>query len=283
MKRLFAACALAACIPSQAAFVEAKRWVPAKAIDSYGHEFTRDIMVTMFYEDSVDGPRPVVIVNHGRAPTAEERKALGRAAYLAISKWLVGQGYFVAVPTRIGYGVTGGPDVEDTRGCANKVYAPGYAASAAQTLQVLEYLRGWKQAATDHVAVMGTSFGGTTAITVAAMNVPGVKAAVNFAGGGGGRPRTNPGDPCAPEAMKRLFADYGKTSRIPSLWLYSANDEYFGAKHPRSWFEAFRQAGGVGEFVELPALEGGGHGSFTKNPQSWQPRVEAFLRKALAR
>ena len=86
MIRFLAACALAACLPSHAALVEAKRWVPAKAVDSYGHEFSRDIMVTMFYEGSVDGPRPVVILNHGRAVTAAERSALGRASYLAVSK-----------------------------------------------------------------------------------------------------------------------------------------------------------------------------------------------------
>ena len=283
MIRVLAALALAACFASHAALVEVKRWVPVKALDSYGHEFTRDIMVTMFYENSVDGPRPVVILNHGRAPTPAERQALGRASYLAVSKWLVQLGYFVAVPTRIGYGVTGGPDVEDTRGCRNKTYGPGYAASASQTVQVLEYLRGWKEAATDRVVVMGQSFGGTTAITVASMNLRGVVAAVNFAGGGGGRPATHPGDPCSPHEMKRLFAEYGRTSRIPSLWLYSENDEYFGPKHPREWFEAFREAGGRGDFIQLPPHPTGGHGSFTKAPETWQPQVEAFLREALRR
>jgi dienelactone hydrolase len=283
LTRILAACTLFACFTAHAALVEAKRWVPAKAVDSYGHEFSRDIMVTMFYEGSVDGPRPVVILNHGRAVTAAERSALGRASYLAVSKWLVQQGYFVAVPTRIGYGVTGGADIEDTRGCNNKVYGPGYAASAAQTIQVLQYLRGWKDAATDRVVVMGQSFGGTTAITLASMNVPGVVAAVNFAGGGGGRPATHPGEPCSTGAMKRLFAEYGRTSRIPSLWLYSENDEFFGPKYPREWFEAFREAGGRGEFIQLPPHPTGGHGSFTKAPEAWQPKVEEFLRDAVRR
>jgi dienelactone hydrolase len=277
MTRFLAACALALAVQSHAALVEVKRWVPAKASDGWGREFSRDIMVTVFYEGSVDGPRPVVILNHGRASTAAERHGLGRAAYLEASKWFVKRGFLVAVPTRIGYGVTGGPDVEDTGGCASKRYEPGYAASAAQTLTVLEYLRAWKEADLNRVLVAGQSFGGTTAITIAAMDVPGVKAAINFAGGGGGRPATHPGDPCSPQGMKRLFESYGKTARIPTLWVYSENDEYFGPKHPRDWFEAFRRAGGRGEFVSLPPYQGGGHGSFTKQPEAWQPPVAAFL------
>ena len=77
--------------------------------------------------------------------------------------------------------------------------------------------------------------------------------------------------------MKRLFADYGSTSRIPTLWFYSENDEYFGPKIPKEWYDAFRAAGGKGEFIRLPPLAGGGHGSFTKQPQQWQPEVEKFL------
>lgn len=275
-----AALLLVACALCHARPVELKRWVGVKAVDSWGHEFSRDIMVTVFYEESVDGARPLVILNHGRAVTADQRKALGRATYAEASKWLVKRGFVVAVPTRIGYGVTGGPDIEDSFGCSNKNYAPGYAASSAQTIAVLDYMRSWKEVDPKRVIVMGQSYGGTTAIAVAAMNVPGVKAAINFAGGGGGRPQTHPGNPCSPEAMQRLFAAYGKSARIPTLWIYSENDEYFGGKLPREWFDAFRKAGGNGEFFLLPPYPGGGHGSFTKAPDRWQPKVEAFLEGA---
>ena len=69
---------------------------------------------------------------------------------------------------------------------------------------------------------------------------------------------------------------------MPTLWVYSENDEYFGGKLPREWFEAFRAAGGQGEFIALPPLAGGGHGSFTRAPENWQPRVDAFLQSISA-
>ena len=87
---------------------------------------------------------------------------------------------------------------------------------------------------------MGQSFGGTPAITIAAKNIPGVLATINFAGGGGGRPDTHPEEPCGADRMSELFANYGGTARIPTLWLYSENDKYWGQTLPRSWLERFQ-------------------------------------------
>ena len=44
-----AALALTAAVSSPAAVVEVERWVPAKAVDTWGHEFTRDIKLSVFY------------------------------------------------------------------------------------------------------------------------------------------------------------------------------------------------------------------------------------------
>jgi len=269
---------LVVAVSSQAKLVEEKEWVSAKASDGYGHEVKRDIMVTVFYDDATPQPWPVLILNHGRAGTTQGRADLGRAQYSVASRWFVERGFLVAVPTRIGYGVTGGPDIEDTGYCAQKNYPPGYAAAAAQTVTVLEWLRTRKEVARDRAVVAGQSFGGTTAITVASMNVPGVRATINFAGTGGGDPKGRPDDPCAAWKLKELFAGYGKTSRIPTLWIYSENDHYSGPKLPREFFEGFREAGGAGEFVQFPPTGEDGHSLFTREPGWWQPKVLEFLK-----
>ena len=123
--------ALAAALPAQARLVEEKRWLGVKVLDGHGHEVSRQIMVTVFYDGDSPSPRPVVILNHGRAAKAADRAALGRAQYSDASKWLTQLGFIVAVPTRIGYGVTAGPDVEDSGACGSKHYPPAYAAAAA--------------------------------------------------------------------------------------------------------------------------------------------------------
>jgi len=105
-----------------------------------------------------------------------------------------------------------------------------------------------------------------------------VQATINFAGGGGGNPKTKPQNPCAASSLERMFASYGKTARTPTLWIYTENDMYFGPKLPKEWFDAFKAAGGTGEYTLFPALGDNGHGLFSLAPEVWKPRVLEFLR-----
>ena len=129
------------------------------------------------------------------------------------------------------------------------------------------------------VVVVGQSFGGAAAVAVAAKNPPGLRLVINFAGGGGGNPLTRPGAPCSPERLSDLFAAYGRTARVPTLWVYTANDRYMGT-YPREWFDAFRRAGGVGEFRAMPAFRTDGHQLFARGLPLWRPVVDEALRGA---
>lgn len=75
-----------------------------------------------------------------------------------------------------------------------------------------------------------------------------------------------------------MFGNYGKTARIPTLWAYSDNDRWMGNKYPKEWFAAFKDNGGQGEFLALPAHGKDGHGIFTQNPNAWRPQVLEVLR-----
>jgi dienelactone hydrolase len=262
---------------ASARLVEEVTKVPVKVTDAHGKAVAQDILVTVFFEDTAPKPYPVLVLNHGRAPEPEKRGSMGRVRTSANSRWLARLGFMVAVPTRIGYGDSGGEDVEDTGPCNRKNYPPGYAVAAGQTLQVLDFMRQRPDTAKDRAIIMGQSFGGATAITVAAMNPPGVQATINFAGGGGGNPVTMPQSPCAVPLLERMFATYGKTARTPTLWVYTENDMFFGPKFPKQWFDAFKAAGGAGEYVRFPANGENGHGLFTQAPEVWKPRVIEFL------
>jgi dienelactone hydrolase len=235
------------------------------------------MMLALLARDS-PRPYPVMVINHGRSSEAAQRASLGRVQFSVASKWFAQLGFIVAVPTRVGYGVTGGEDVEDSGSCDRKDYPPACAAGADETIAVLDAVRKRSDVATDRAIVLGQSFGGTIAVAIAAMKVPGVQATINFAGGGGGNPRTRPGDPCSQPQLKRMFADYGKTARIPTLWVYTENDGYWGAKLPKVWFDAFKESGGAGEYVLYPPNGDEGHVLFTHAPELWQPRVLEFLR-----
>lgn len=251
--------------------------VPVRVTDSYGKRIEREITVTVF-EIPGRASYPLLVFNHGRAVDAVGRFKMGRARYSQASLWFASLGYSVWVPTRIGYGVSGtDEDPEDTRDCRNKQYEPGYAASADQTLQVIDFAKQRADIDGKRVVVVGQSFGGATSIAVAARNAPGVVATINFAGGGGGNPATSPGMPCAPDGLRKMFEGYGKTSRIPTLWVYTENDKWMGSKYTREWYEAFRDSGGVGEFVMQPPFGDDGHLLFVRGFTLWKPLVERFL------
>ena len=263
---------------SHAKLVEEVIKVPVVVKNNYGKEVAQDIVVTVFYESTAPQPYPVLVFGHGRIADADGRAAMGRIRESANSRWLTQLGFMVAVPTRVGYGASGGEDVEDTGLCQRKNYPPGFAAAAEQMLKVLETLRQRPDTAKDRAVILGQSFGGGTAITVAAINPPGVQAVINFAGGSGGEPKGSPQKPCASPSLERMFASYGKTARAPTLWIYTENDMFFGPKLPKEWFDAFKAAGGMGEFTLFPAHGNDGHGLFVRAPEVWQPRVLEFLK-----
>jgi dienelactone hydrolase len=281
-RRLHAAAGLALCLSAVAAhakLVEEQQDLAVQVTNAYGKRIEQSIKLTIFVDDSTPAPRPILVLNHGRAPEAVERAGMGRARYGDVSRWLAARGFAVAVPTRIGYGVSGGEDVEDSGDCARKNYPAAYLPAAQQTLAALQLMQARPDTLKDRSVVLGQSFGGATSVAVASLNPPGVVAAINFAGGGGGNPKTQPGRPCAPQRLERMFADYGHTARVPMLWVYTENDQFFGPAYPREWFDAFVKAGGTGEFKQFPPHGDDGHSLFTRFPAAWHPVVGEFLRQ----
>lgn len=255
--------------------------VATEVTDAKGQVVRQQIKVAVFRDDA--RPRaPFMILNHGRSANPAQRRALNPNAYAANARYFVSKGYVVFVPVRVGYGATGGPDVENSGPCTAKSYARAYETGTLQSLSVIEFAKAQPYVDPTQGLVAGQSFGGTIAMALAARNVPGVRGAVNFAGGGGGRPDTHPEQPCGVEEMSKLFASYGTTSRIPTLWVYSSNDRYWGPDIPRAWHKAFTDRGGTGEFVTLPPYKADGHPSFTGAPAAWRPAFETFLMSCCA-
>jgi len=275
---LISACAIAAASTGHAAIVEGVFEVPVTVKTIYDQVHTQKIQVTVWRDDARE-KAPFVILNHGRPASAASFAAMGRQRYPENSRYLVSLGFVVFVPTRVGYGVSGGEDVEYSGSCQGKIYEPVYRAAAAQALEVLNHAKALPYVDGTRGIVVGQSFGGATAITVASMNLPGVVAAVNFAGGGGGDPIGRPENPCRPDVMQNLFADYGRKAKVPTLWFYSENDRYWGKMLPKKWFDAFVNAGGRGTLVQLPPYAADGHASFTGNRAAWSAAFEDFLKK----
>ena len=201
--------------------------------------------------------------------------------YRTQARYFASRGFAVFVPVRVGYGETGGPDVEESGNCNNRDYEFSYRVGGEQTRKVIALAKTKSFVDPARGVVVGQSFGGTLAVEVASGNIGGVVAVINFAGGGGGDPVGRPGRPCRPDRLENLFAAYGKSAKIPSLWLYSENDAYWGKKVPREWFAAYTKSGAKAEFVQLAPVEtsspAAGHLAFSRSMKEWRPHVKRFL------
>jgi dienelactone hydrolase len=236
------------------------------------------MVVTTFKPDG-DGPFPLVIISHGRAAAAVDRAKVPRQRYTDAARYFVQRGFAVVVPTRKGYGETGGSDPEHMGACVNPAFARSFDGALESIMPALEWAKSLPYVESKRILAVGTSMGGISTLALAARNPQGLIAAVNFAGGLGGDPGSRPGQPCAPDKLAQSYVAFGKAGRVPTLWLYSENDQYWGAELPKQWHKAYLEAGGKAEFQGLPPYGRDGHVVFSQAVSLWGPYVDAFLRE----
>jgi len=227
------------------------------------------------------GPFPLAVINHGSTQSAQRRAAMPLPSYDDLARWFVERGYVVVLPQRPGHGQTGGVYLENQGGCATADYRKSGLGVAASIASAVAYMTTQKFVRHTGVVVVGQSAGGWGAIAYASQAPRGVKAIINFSGGRGGRSYDKPNNNCAPERLIATARRFGRTSHIPTLWLYSANDSYFPPSLSKRMAEAFRAAGGRADYHLLPGFGAEGH-RFVELPDSvaaWGPVAREFLAK----
>ncbi|MGS1029490.1 alpha/beta hydrolase family protein [Burkholderia glumae] len=243
--------------------------------DFYGRKETGRLAVTQFMPDG-DGPFPILILNHGRSAT--DRSTPPRFRYTRQAAFFVERGFAVFEPTRIGYGRFGTQfDPEYSGKCSQKDYQPMIDAARIEERAVLDYARRQPRVDPHRIVMVGQSVGGFVTTGVAADNPDGLVAAVNFAGGAGGDPVGHSGTPCQGERLEAMYERFGSTARVPMLWIYTENDQYFGPSYSRAWHAAFVRAGGKADYRLLPPFGDNGHLLFARGTGIWEPVVSAFL------
>jgi dienelactone hydrolase len=257
---------------------EETRHVSVTVKDLFGRQETREIPVLIFRPKG-EGPYPLVIMNHGRA-VADKRAQQGVQRFENLSRYLVGKGFAVMLPTRVGYAETSGDfDPESSGDCKSPRLEPMSIAASDQVLATLELAKTLAFIDTSRWIVMGQSVGGLTTVATVGRHPAGLLGGVNFAGGVGGDPDKHPGAPCGPKQVASLWGSQAKSATVPMLWLYWENDLYWGPDIPRRWHEAWTESGGRAEFHTLPAAGQNGHGAVNFDMDHWVPLVDAFLAK----
>jgi len=221
---------------------------------------------------------PLAVINHGYEPINHGSMSLdefqGRAMEFARRGW-------VAVAfTRRGYGGSGGRFVEKIRDWSRPALVRVGQIPAEDIREAVRLMGQKSYVDASKVIAVGISGGGYATIALAANPPPGLVAAINFAGGEGTSAPTLTDR--VQENLAKAAATFGKTARVPMLWIYAENDHIATQAMAKQMFAAFTKAGGNAEFIAAPSFttyKNEGHFLFRYGISVWAPYVDAFLEK----
>ena len=241
----------------------------------------RVLLRATVYRPQRPGAFPLAVINHGSDQSEIQRFNYATPTYPVSAHWFLARGYAVVVPQRPGHGETGGPYLESQGSCEDADYLAAGLGAAASIQAAIDYMTTQPFVRRDGTVAIGQSAGGWGALALASRNPPGLKAAINVAGGRGGHSDGQANANCAPDRLVTAAGRFGWTARGPTLWLYGQNDSYFAPALAQRMAHAFGAAGGRAEFRLLPALAGDGHDLLESRDGAalWEPVVAEFLGK----
>jgi dienelactone hydrolase len=237
------------------------------------------LMRATLFRPQGKAPYPLALINHGSIEDADERALAGLPSFPTLTAWLLARGYAVLVPQRPGHGKTGGRYAEGQGPCGSADFVRAGNGAADSIAAAIDYMVREPFIRRTGILVVGNSAGGWGAMALAGRNPPGVAAIIGFAPGRGGREHGLPLNNCSPGRLVDAAARFGAADRIPTLWLYAANDTYFPPKLSGRLAAAFAGSGGKAEYRLLPAFGREGHALIQAPPSVWGGAVGQFLGK----
>jgi len=221
------------------------------------------------------GPYPVLVFNHGdvNLDSAAVRNK-SRIRDMVVAREFLHLGVAVVMPVRRGAGMSEG---NYPRGFSQRDADASYKARihSEDIFPALAWLKTRPELDASRVILSGQSAGGYSTMYIASQNPAGLIGAIDFSGGrndivGGG----NAG--YLNQMMVNGFAEFGRTTRIPTLWVFAENDSRYAANTIRASHEAFQAAGGKARLLLSPPIEGDGHHIHHK-PVFWRAAVKEYL------
>lgn len=219
------------------------------------------------------GPFPLVLVLHGTNRLIETFPNQRPETYISPALVFAQRGYAVVIVMRSGFGRSTGSYAEYIGTCDD--YTRPSNIAAGEMLQALSAVQKERWVDGSRVVLLGHSTGGLAALAISAMNPPGILGVISFASGNGS---ARPDYVCQPDRLVEADRIFGETARVPSLWIHSANDHFFGPDLTAAMFAAYTAKGAPALLFEAPPWRGEGH-SFIWAPEgtAWWPEVKAFL------
>jgi dienelactone hydrolase len=228
------------------------------------------MMETTVFRPNGPGPYPLLIINHGKDAGEPSQQTRDRFIFMATA--FVKRGYAVMVPMRQGFANSTGRYKDF--GC--NMTANGYS-QANDVRDAVDFARTLDWIDADHIVVAGQSYGGLATMALGTQDLPGVRGLINFAGGL--RDDSNQCD--WRSELVRAFGTYGAANKLPSLWMYGANDSLFGPELVVRMHDAFERSGGHARLVEYGKFKRDAHGMIASRDgeKIWWRDTERFLKQ----
>ena len=222
------------------------------------------------------GPHPLALVNHGAPRNNTDRRKMTPWDMLPQAREFARRGWTTVIVMRRGYGDSGGGFDEDARSCSRFPDYLGSGQESAKDLRAaIEYLSKLPEVDPTRIISIGRSAGGFATVALSAKPPAGLVAGISFAGGRGSPAKDQV---CNPADLIGAFRDFGKTARIPMLWVYAQNDHFFSPQLAAEFYRAFTGAGGTAQFVSAAPFGTDGHGLFSDaGIPIWTSMVDSFL------
>ena len=240
------------------------------------------------FRPRVDGPLPLVVMNHGESLDANERSFFPLVEFHEAAYWFARRGNLVVVPIRPGFSRTAielperglfGLYLGEVGTCSAPNFRDPGIAIATIDQWVIEHMIAQKQVLPKGVVVVGQSGGGWGALALSSLKSDSIRAIITFSAGRGGHVDGKPNNNCAPEKLVEQAGRFGSTAKIPMLSIYVQNDSFFGPALSKQVLDAYRAAGGNAEYHLLPEFGNEGH-FFLHSADAipiWSPIVGRFL------
>jgi dienelactone hydrolase len=221
-------------------------------------------------------PHPLTVLNHGSPRSADDRAAMSPYRLWAQAVAFARRGWVAVAFMRRGYGRSDGEWAENYGACADPDYTTAGRAGANDIAAVAKFMTTQPYVSKGKWISVGVSAGAFATVALTADPPHDLAAAIGFAPGRGS---TSPDTVCGTKQLISAFAQYGKTSRIPLLWVSAENDHFFGPQLVSQLTAAFLQAGGNVTYVTTPSFGTDGHLLFNvaNGIPVWSPIVDRFL------
>jgi len=234
-------------------------------------------MVGTEFRPEGQGPFPLVIINHGTPRSSAENGGV-IDVYKEHARLFAQHGFVVINPLRLGFGKSDGVATDNYGACENPEYYETGLKTARDISAAITYAKNKPYIDATRIVLVGQSGGGFGALALASENVPGVIAVINFAGGRGARGFEKV---CNEARLVDAFDRYAKTTHVPMLWFYSANDHSFYPALAQRLYAAYQNEGVDVRFIVAPPYRKDGHGFFhgIESAPIWMREVEPFLKR----